>query len=182
MHSFVPLLWHEFRFVYFLWAINKALIKLNPIRPGRFSRSPGPRRGGGGGAEARMPKIKVNINRLKWNFACVITTIKAFLMQNLRVIALLVLEIQRHKISLGRREQVIKFGYLPSKTGLTFKKWVFMSRTVLLDPKLTHMSISAIFKQRKIFHFQNFWDVSMRKEQQQPPDWSIMLKFGQNMS
>ena len=22
----------------------------------------------------------------------------------------------------------------------------------------------------KIFHFQNFWDVSMRKEQQQPPD------------
>ena len=30
------------------------------------------------------------------------------------------------------------------------------------------MSISAISKQRKIFHFVNFWDVSMRKEQQQP--------------
>ena len=30
---------------------------LNPIRPGLFSRSPGP-----GGSEARMPKIKVNIN------------------------------------------------------------------------------------------------------------------------
>ena len=32
------------------------------------------------------------------------------------------------------------------------------------------MSISAIFKQRKIFYIQNSWDVSMRKEQQQPPD------------
>ena len=37
-----------------------------------------------------------------------------------------------------------------------------MSRIVLLDPK----SISAIFKQKNIFQFQNFWDVSMRKEQQ----------------
>ena len=35
-------------------------IKFNPIRPGLFSRSPGP-----GGSEAQMPKIKVNINQLK---------------------------------------------------------------------------------------------------------------------
>ena len=34
---------------------------LNPIRPGLFSRSPGP----GGGSEAQMPKIEVNINQLK---------------------------------------------------------------------------------------------------------------------
>ena len=34
--------------------------QLNPIRPGLFSRSPGP-----GGSEAQMPKIKVNINQLK---------------------------------------------------------------------------------------------------------------------
>ena len=33
-------------------------INFNPIRPDLFSRSPGPR----GGSEARMPKIKVNIN------------------------------------------------------------------------------------------------------------------------
>ena len=31
---------------------------LNPMRPGLFSRSPGLR----GGSEARMPKIKVDIN------------------------------------------------------------------------------------------------------------------------
>ena len=36
-------------------------VTLNPIRPGLFSRSPGP----GGGSEARMAKIKVNINLLK---------------------------------------------------------------------------------------------------------------------
>ena len=39
----------------------KRIYFLNPIRPGLFSRSPGPR----GGAEARMPKIKVDINQLK---------------------------------------------------------------------------------------------------------------------
>ena len=44
------------------------------------------------------------------------------------------------------------------------------------------MSISAIFKQRNIFNFQNFLDISMRKDQQQPPDLSILLIFGQNMS
>ena len=34
---------------------------INPIRPGLFSRSPGP----GEGSEAQMPKIGVNINQLK---------------------------------------------------------------------------------------------------------------------
>ena len=37
--------------------ITKKII--NPIRPGLFSRLPGP----GGGSEAQMPKIKVNINQ-----------------------------------------------------------------------------------------------------------------------
>ena len=45
----------------------------------------------------------------------------------------------------------------PRKMGLTFKKSVFMSRIVLLNPKLTPpMSISAIFKQRKILSFSKF--------------------------
>ena len=53
-----------------------------------------------------------------------------------------------------------------------------MSRIVLLDP---HLNFSK-FQAKEIFQFQNFWDVSMRKEQQHPPDWSIMLKFGQKVS
>ena len=48
--------------------------------------------------------------------------IKAFVMQNLSLVALLVLEIWRHKISLKRRERVIKFGYLPPENGFKFKK------------------------------------------------------------
>ena len=58
----------------------------------------------------------------------------------------------------------------PRKTGLTLKKTSFYvqnrSSRSKIDPP---MSISTTFKQRKIFHFQNFWDVSMTKEQQQPP-------------
>ena len=53
-------------------------------------------------------------------------TIKAFLMQNLRLVALLVLEIKRDKMSLRRREQVIKFGYLPPENGFNFKKNEFL--------------------------------------------------------
>ena len=48
------------------------------------------------------------------------------LIQNLSLVALLVLETLRHKISLERREQIIKFGYLPRKTGLTLKKNEFL--------------------------------------------------------
>ena len=112
---------------------------LNPIRPGLFSRSPGP----GGGSEAQMPKIKVNINQLKRNLALVIMAIKAFLMQNLSLIALLVLEIRRHKISLGRRERVMKFGYLPPENGFNFKKMSFYVQNRSSRPKIDpHVNFS----------------------------------------
>ena len=63
-----------------------------------------------------------------------------------------------------------KKGTSHPKKGLTLKKRVFMSRIVLLDPKLTpHVNFNN-FQAEENFHFQNFWDVSMRKEQQQPPD------------
>ena len=141
--------------------------ELNPIRPGLFSRSPGPR----GGSEARMPKIKVNINWLKLNFAWVIISIKAFLMQNLRLIALLGLEIWRHKIFLKRREPVIRFDYLPRKTGLTLKKRVFMSRIVLLDPKLTpHVNFNNFQAEENFFIFKIFGTSRWRKSSSNPPD------------
>ena len=108
-----------------------------------------------------MPKIKVNINWLKWNLAWVVKTIKAFLMQNFGLVALPVLERWRHKISLERREWVIKFGYLPQENGLNLKNWVFMSRIVLLDPKLTPpppMSISASRGKLEQPKFQEFSD------------------------
>ena len=100
-----------------------------------------------------MPIITVNINRLKWNFAWIIISTKAFLVQNLRLIALLVLEIWRHKIPSEQGNEPSHLAIYPQKTGLTFKKWVFMSRIVLLDPKLTlHVNFSN-FQAEENFSF-----------------------------
>ena len=77
-------------------------------------------------------------------------------MQNLRVVALRVLEIWRHKISLGRREGVIKFGYLPPENGFNFRKMSFMFRIILLDPKLTpHVNFNN-FQAEENFSFSKF--------------------------
>ena len=70
-------------------------------------------------------------------------------MQSLSVVAFLVLEIRRHKISLSRRERVIKFGYLDPENGFNFKDVQNRSSRPKLDP----MSISAISKKRKICSF-----------------------------
>ena len=58
----------------------------------------------------------------------------------------------------------------PRKMGLAFKKIVFTSRIIFLDPKLTspHVNFSN-FQVEEIFSFCRFWDLLMRKEQQQPP-------------
>ena len=59
-----------------------------------------------------------------------------------------------------------------TENGFNLKKLVFMSRIVLLDPKLTPppFQFQQFSTREKFVHFHNFWDVSMRKEQQQPPD------------
>ena len=108
-------------------------------------------------------------------------TIKVSLMQNLSLIAYLVLEIWRHKISLGRRERVMKFGYLPPENGLNFKKMSLYvqnrSSRPKIDPSCQFQQFSST---GKISHFQNFWDVSMRKEQQQPPWLTNFAKMWPN--
>ena len=43
----------------------------------------------------------------------------------------------------------------PRKRVLTFKKWIFMSRIVLLDPKLTHVNFSN-FQAEQHFSFSKF--------------------------
>ena len=64
----------------------------------------------------------------------------------------------------------MKFGYLPPENGFNFKKMSFYvqnrSSRPKIDPPCQFQQFSNI---GKIFHFQNFWDVSMTKEQQQPP-------------
>ena len=110
-------------------------------------------RGGAGGKgwEARMQKIKVNINQLKRNLAWVIMAIKAFLLHNLRLVALLVLEIRRHKICLGIREQVIKFGYLPPENEFDLKNEFYVqnrSSRPKIDP---HVNFSSFQVEENFF-------------------------------
>ena len=68
--------------------------------------------------------------------------------ENLSLVALL--EIWRHKIPLGRKEQVIKFGYLPREDGFNFKRSEFLCPESFFStqnwPPPPPMSISAISK------------------------------------
>ena len=58
----------------------------------------------------------------------------------------------------------------PRKTGLTFKKMSFYVQNRSSRPKIDPPCQFQQFPSRgKFFHFVNFWDVSMSKEQQQPP-------------
>ena len=61
------------------------------------------------------------------------------------------------QISLGRRERVMKFGYLPPENGFNFKEMSFYVQNRSSRPKIDPpMSISAIFKNRKNFSFSKF--------------------------
>ena len=82
---------------------------------------------------------------------------KAFLMQNLSLVALLVLEIWRHKISLRRREQVIKFRYLPPENEFNFKKMSFYVQNRSSGPKIDPPCQFQQFPSTvKFCHFVNF--------------------------
>ena len=69
--------------------------------------------------------------------------IKSLLMQNLSLAALLVLEISRHKISLERRERVIKFGYLSLENKFNLKMSFYVqnrSSRPKIDPPSVNFS------------------------------------------
>ena len=69
-----------------------------------------------------------------------------------------------------RRERVIQFGYLPPENGFNLKKMSFYVQNRSSRPKIeTPCQFQQFSKRGKFFHFQNFGDVSMTKEQQQPP-------------
>ena len=72
---------------------------------------------------------------------------KAFLMQNVSPVALLVFEIYVTKFSLEKGNKSLNSAICPQKMGLALKKLVLMS--------LPHVN-SAISKQKKIFSFCTF--------------------------
>ena len=57
-----------------------------------------------------------------------------------------------------------------------------MSRIVLLDPKLTpHVNFNNFQAEENFFIFKIFGTSRWRKSSSNTPDWSILLKFGQNV-
>ena len=58
----------------------------------------------------------------------------------------------------------------PRKTDLTFKKMRFCVQSRSSRPKIDSIcQFQQLSSRGKFLHFQNFWDVSMRKKQQQQP-------------
>ena len=77
-------------------------------------------------------------------------------MQNLRLIALLVLD-DVTKFSSKEGNKSSDSTIYPRKTGLILKKRVFMSRIVLLDPKLTpHVNFNNFQAEENFFIFKIF--------------------------
>ena len=69
-----------------------------------------------------------------------------------------------------KKGQVIRFDYLPPGNGFNFKITSFYVQNRSSRPKIDPPCKFQQFSSRgKFFHFQNFWDVLMMKEQQQPP-------------
>ena len=68
----------------------------------------------------------------------------------------------------SRKEQVIKFGYLPLKKKFNHKKRNFISRTILSEPELTS-PVSLSNFQRKLFPFSVFWTSRREKSSSNPP-------------
>ena len=58
-----------------------------------------------------------------------------------------------------------------------------MSRIVVLDPKLTpHVNFSNFQAEENFFIFKIYGTSRWEKSSRNPLDWSILLKFGENMS
>ena len=135
---------------------------------------------GGEGSEARMPKIKVTINRLKWNFAWVIIATKACLMQNLSLVAFYFWRYDVTKFLSGEGNESPNSATYPPENGWNFKKVSFYIQNRYPRPKIyPHVNFSTLQAEENFFIFKNFLDVSMRNK---PLDWSILLKFAHKMS
>ena len=76
------------------------------------------------------------------------------------------------QIFLKRREQVIRFDYLPPENGFNFKKKrVFMSRIVFLDPKLTpHVNFDNFQAEENFFIFKILGRLDDERVAATPPD------------
>ena len=77
-------------------------------------------------------------------------------MQNLKLLAVLRLEIWRHKNFLSRREQVITIRYFYPWNRVKFEKITFLPENIFSGTKFYPLCIYMVFKQNKKIHMFNF--------------------------
>ena len=94
-------------------------------------------------------------------------------MQNLMLMAVLVLDIWRHNISLGRRERVMKFGYYPRKRGLTLKKLSFYVQNRSSRQKINPSCQFQQFSSRGKFFIFKIFGTSRWEKNSSNPLWLI---------
>ena len=134
----------------------------NLIRPGLFSRLPGPR-----GSQAWMPKIKVNIIQIEMKLGMSHYDHKSIPDAKFESASSSSFGDMTSQNFPGRG-RVIKFGYLPPENGFNLKKMSFYVQNRSSRPKVDpHVNFSN-FQSEEIFHFVNFWDVAMRKSSSNP--------------
>ena len=82
-------------------------------------------------------------------------------MQNLSLVALLVLEIDVTKISW---EQIMKFGYLPPENGFNLKDMTFYVQNRSSRPKIDpHVNFSNFHQAEENVSFSKFWGLLNEK-------------------
>ena len=138
------------------------LIGLNPITYGilRFRQL----RGGGVGPN---PENKVTVIGSIWNLLPIMVWMILVNMQNIKLLAVLLLDIWRHKHFLSRREQVIAIRYLPPGIEQNSKKSLFMAENIFSGTKL--YPLCMVFKQNKNPYIQFFETSHFKNNCSNPP-------------
>ena len=103
---------------------------------------------------------KVTVTGLIWNLLPIMARTIIVNMQNLKLLAVLLLEIWRHKNFLSRREQVIAIRYLPPGIEQSLKKSLFMPENLFCDTKLSPPPVFAWFSRKTKISYVQFFETS----------------------
>ena len=137
----------------------------------------------GGGLFGPDPENKVTVNRLIWNLVLIMVWMILVNMQNFKLMAFLLLEIWRHKISFPIWNESSPFDIYPLDSIKTRQKSLFMPENIFLWINLYPLLHFHGFEAKQKTSYAQFFKTSHFKNNcSNPPGESILLKFRQNES
>ena len=146
------------------------MVAFNPITYGilTFRQLRGGGGGGGGSFLARIQKTRLQLT--DWNLVLIMVWMILVNMQNVKLMAFLLLEIWRHKNFLSKMERVIAIRYLlpgfkQNSTKITFNAWKHLSWNKFIPPS----AFPWFWSETRNFVCSIFQDVSFQKQLQQLP-------------